>query len=318
MLASASKGDSRALLLTLLVASSAVAQERSGPAAVELRLELGERLDYSFTYDSSVLARLGKTEVEGGVRYEQRLSVLRVTPDPEDAASDSDLVVELGFGRVRGVSRIPLFGSVEFDSDDADAEYPSLAAVTILPVVEPVGKSIRVVLSPSGRVRSVRGWARIFEGTNAGKALANQETAMTDAWFLENAQSLFVLLPERQVDTGEPWRMPYRRSMFGKGIEFDARCSTAKPAAGTFAYAMGSASPGPAEASAQRGWVTDATEILDASLLGTCEVSTADGFATRQTIDFVARVNTPGPLGGAMESTAEERLSLVRLAPEGE
>jgi hypothetical protein len=190
--------------------------------------------------------------------------------------------------------------------------------VLFVPILTPVGHSVRISISEFGRVESLDGWEEIF----AGVAQTTRDfLKLTDEKALRSLQVYFALLPENAWVRAPSWELTYPLGFGEQLILFRPRAvltsldeSRVSWTFGTNVSAEGWPLQQPTDSESAEDnprWSVDSATVRGGSLFGTTEVSRSDGFLTHQRVEMVFELEQD--FGGApVHTTAVESVELRR------
>lgn len=260
---------------------------RIRPPAAPVHLFVTQELDTKMRY---LKAEIG-IEIDLEWDLELRFRAERET---------GQLEFDLHFEHISGVISSSLGGRTEFDSGDGKSEYAGMFSAKILQQKMLAGRTLKVVITPKGRVESLEGYAEVYRGSPLEEELRRGGELLTDESFRYDVQALFALLPESPLSSGSRWEATYPFIVFEDEVTFRPRFQRVESGPGTARWTFVTALDDQGQevdASAPREFVSEA-DVKNASLRGESVISSQDGLPLRQSLEVVLEVVIPSPFGG--------------------
>ena len=298
-------------VLSLLSMLSVLSQESSKPA-VRIVPCRPVRLLVTNDLDTEVsIAGVSQQSLRIGVEWELELEHVGKT---ESGSLEFDVHIVHTCGEIQA----PLGGSIPFDSDEEEGVNPGLTNLD--PLVQQMrmlaGHTVKVFVTPTGRVESVRGYAAIFEGKPIEKVLKAIGDPLTDEGFLPEMQALFAHLPEADDVEASSWVTSYPYRVFSDPIDFSPRIQVVESNADTLRLRFGTVArddTGDQEVGTSPAAFTSKADVRSASLRGESVVSREDGLVLRNALEFVVEVGMPNPAtGGSLPTVVKQRIEVRR------
>ena len=287
----------------------------AGPSTEQIELRLGGEPGDVFRFEDVITLEVLWPQAGPTFHEFERTIRMRVLERDDDGLRRYELVIEHIAGSLSDDS-----GTVLFDSEDGADSYRGQLGQSALELKTLAGHPITVTLGHDGRIRSLRGYVDVYEGTTIGTAMRNQGKTLTDESFIDHVQPLFPRLPDAAIDPTTTWTTAFEFEMFKTQIELTPDCRITDVTDATARWAMGpfekvqsaapEAEPDAVEATYAR------TRILGATIHGKTVFDRADGQVRSNELEAFFEVSLPASSGGDLRAKITQGHRVRRIDDE--
>jgi hypothetical protein len=208
-------------LITCLIPTLSCLKHKSSSGndkgKVNLTLKLKEGMTYNqlMTMEQSVSTEMmgAKQDIKQTMEFLLAMKVEKVDPN-------GDMMIDCSYKSIKFKQEIPMMGVMEFDSTKNQTDSNPIAKLFSMMV----GKSIKVVLSPEGKAKEIKGFDNLISGImDAAEAKEGPERKMmeetfektfNDESFGDMVKNFAGMLPGKPISIGESWTSTTELSKF--------------------------------------------------------------------------------------------------------